>query len=98
MKQGLDIPSISEVYIDAHNTSHARTRLHGDMIIYHVIDHTLHMHLYMQCTTTEAEKVYRDTLEGDIPILLGDNSKQLKYRYDKEVRGKIQDSGFRRST
>ena len=26
MKEGLDIPSISETYIEAHNTSHARTR------------------------------------------------------------------------
>ena len=26
LKEGLDIPSISETYIEAHNTSHARTR------------------------------------------------------------------------
>ena len=65
MKEGLDGPSISEVYTEAHNTSHARTRLHGDMIINHVIDHTLHRestYKHIQCTTTQAEKAYRETL------------------------------------
>ena len=64
MKEGLDIPSISEMYTEAHNTSHARTRLQGDMVINHVIDHTLQReaaYSRKQCTTTEAEKVQRDT-------------------------------------
>ena len=51
LEAGLDIPSISTVYTEAHNVSHARTRLQGDMVINHVLDHTLtreetytHMH------------------------------------------------------
>ena len=64
MKEGLDIPSISEMYTEAHNASHARTRLQADMVINHVIDHTLQReaaYSRKQCTTTEAEKVQRDT-------------------------------------
>ena len=40
-EQGLDIPSISAVYIEAHNVSHARTRLQGDVIVTHVLDHAV---------------------------------------------------------
>ena len=49
----------------------------------------------MKCITTEAEKVYRETLhsitlQGEIPTFSGENAKQLKHRFDKEVRRKVQ--------
>ena len=98
MKEGLDIPSVSEVYIEAHNTSLARTRLQGDMIINHVIDHTLHReerYSHRKCITTEAEKVYRETLhsitlQGKIPTFLGEDANILEHRFNKEVRKKVQ--------
>ena len=40
-QQGLDIPSISTMYTEAHNTTHARTRLQGDLRVNQVIDHRL---------------------------------------------------------
>ena len=98
MKEGLDIPNVSEVYIEAHNTSLARTRPQGDMIINHVIDHTLHReerYSHRKCNTTEAEKVYRETLHsitlhGEIPTFLGEDANILKHRFTKEVRKKVQ--------
>ena len=40
-KQGLDIPAISAVYMEAHNVSHARTRLQVDVIVKHVLGHAV---------------------------------------------------------
>ena len=40
-KEGMDLPTISEIYTEAHNSSHTRTRLQGDMVVNLVLDHTL---------------------------------------------------------
>ena len=59
-KEGLDIPTISAIYTEAHNSSHTRTRLQGDMVCNLVLNHTLVReaeYSLMHCTTTEAEKV-----------------------------------------
>ena len=58
-KEGLDIPSISATYTEAHNVSHARTRLQGDMVINHVLDHTL-----------QREASYIKLLEGGATLQL----------------------------
>ena len=64
LEEALDIPSITSIYTEAHNTSHARTRLQGDPIINEVLDHTLNREA--ECvrgqTTTAAEKMFRDTI------------------------------------
>ena len=72
MEEALDIPAISAVYTEAHNTSHARTRLQGDPIINDILDHTLQRestYSRSSLTTTEAEKVFRETLDamGEVP-------------------------------
>ena len=41
MHIGMDIKSISEMYMEAHTVSHTRTRLKGDVIVNSVIDATL---------------------------------------------------------
>ena len=41
MQIGMDIKSISEMYMEAHTVSHTRTRLKGDVIVNSVIDATL---------------------------------------------------------
>ena len=46
---GVDIPSISAVYMEAHNVSHARTRLQGDVIVNHVLDHAVECESYYTC-------------------------------------------------
>ena len=37
LSEGLDIPSISKLYTEAHNTAHARTRLQYDIIVNNMI-------------------------------------------------------------
>ena len=41
LEGALNIPAISALYKEAHNNSHARTRLQGDSVINDVLDHTL---------------------------------------------------------
>ena len=100
LKEGLDIPSISSTYTEAHNTSHTRTRLQGDMVVNHVLDHTLqressYSHTY--CTTTEAEKVFLDTLgqntvEGRVPTYTGHNARKLQQNFNTALRNKVRNS------
>ena len=88
------------MYTEAHNASHARTRLQGDMVINHVIDHTLQReaaYSRKQCTTTESEKVYRETLQlntvqGEVPSYTGERAKQLQNRFNKEIRKQVRNT------
>ena len=96
----MDIPSISAVYTEAHNTSHARTRLLGDAVINEVLDHTLHReaeYTRSQQTTTMAEQVYRDTIhlntvEDQIPIYTGDQARQLTNKFNNLIRTKVRET------
>ena len=66
LAEALNIPTISAVYTEAHNTSHARTRLQGDKIINYVLDVTLAQedtYTHSAQTTTEAEKVFQEILQ-----------------------------------
>ena len=97
LKEGLKIPSISSTYTEAHNISHTRTRLQGDMFVNHVLDHTLQhessfSHTY--CTTTEADKVFLDTLgqhtvEGQVPNYTRHNARKLQQNLNTALRNKV---------
>ena len=59
-EQGLDIPTISALYTEAHNLSHARTRLKGDENINHVLDHAVQRestYVHRAGTNQQAEQV-----------------------------------------
>ena len=79
LKEALDIPAISSVYKEAHNMSHVRTRLQGDIVINNILDHTLEReatYTNSKQTTTEAEKLFLETLalntvDGTVPISTG---------------------------
>ena len=97
-EQALDIPSITTIYTEAHNTSHARTRLQGDSVINDVLDHTLDREAeYVRGqTTTMAEKVFRDTIhlntvDDTIPTYTGNRAKQLTQIFNTEIRTKVRD-------
>ena len=65
LKEALDIPSISHTYTEAHNVSHARTQLQGEICVNNVIDNTLQREQHFshkKCTTTEAEIMFKSTL------------------------------------
>ena len=71
----MDIPSISEIYTEAHNVSHARTRLQGDENINHVLDHAVQResnYTRTRGTNLQAEQIFQATLllntvGGDVP-------------------------------
>ena len=79
LEAALDITAILSVYIEAHNSSHTRTRLQGDSVINKVLDHTLAREAtYSRSfqTTTEAENVFMENLDlnnvnGEIPSSTG---------------------------
>ena len=68
--------------MEAHNTSHARTRLQGDTVINDVLDHALEREsLYTRTIrpTTEAENVFKASLDkvgGEISTFTGVGAKQ----------------------
>ena len=91
LEEALDIPSITSIYTEAHNTSHARTRLQGDSVINEVLDHTLNREA--ECvrgqTTTAAEKMFRDTIH----LNTVDNTipSTARKRFNNEIRTKVRD-------
>jgi len=99
LKEALDIPSISSVYTEAHNTSHARTRLQGDSVINDVLDHTLHREAeYTRSqTTTMAEQVFRDTIhlntvDDQVPQYTGDQARQLTHKFNTTIRTQVRNT------
>ena len=100
LAEALDIPAISAVYTEAHNTSHARTRLQGDKIINDVLDVTLareDTYTHSAQTTTEAEKVFQETLQlntvdGEIPTFTGEKARQLTIKFNADIRTKVKNA------
>ena len=100
LKEALDIPAISEMYTEAHNVSHARTRLQGDSTINTVIDLTLEReskYTRSRQTTTEAENLFRETLQlntldGEIPNFTGAEAKKLRNNFNSKIRTQVRNS------
>ena len=100
LQEALDIPAISAVYTEAHNTSHARTRLQGDSTINAMLDHTLAREATYSRghqTTMEAEEMFQDTLhlstvDGEIPTYNGEEARQLTYTFNKGIRTKVRNA------
>ena len=100
LEAALDIPAISSVYIEAHNSSHTRTRLQGDSVINEVLDHTLAREAtYSRSfqTTTEAENVFRKSLElntvdGEIPSFTGEKAKQHMSNFNMKIKTSVKNA------
>ena len=100
LQEALNIPAISSVYTEAHNTSHARTRLQGDQTINDILDHTLAREATYSRglqTTMEAEEVFQDTLhlntvDGEIPTYTGDEARQHTYTFNKGIKTKVRNA------
>ena len=100
LAEALDIPTVSAIYTEAHNTSHARTRLQGDKIINYVLDVTLAQedtYTHSAQTTTEAEKVFQEilqlnTLDGEIPTFTGQKARQLTNKFNADIRTKVRNA------
>ena len=100
LKEALDIPAISAVYTEAHNMSHARTRLQGDTVINNILDHTLEReatYTHSQQTTIEAEKLFLETLDlntvdGMVPSYKGEKAKQLTQAFNLNIQTKVRNA------
>ena len=65
-RNGLDIPSISSLYEEAHCVSHAATRLKGDATVNHILDCRVERESAWTrkgSTTVRAEEVYNEALQ-----------------------------------
>ena len=97
MHIGMDIKSISEMYMEAHTVSHTRTRLKGDVIVNSVIDATLTReaeYTRKKSTTSEAEATFYTVLQqitpdGTIPTFTGDNANQMKHQFNTKARTEV---------
>ena len=88
------------MYIEAHNVSHARTRLQGDVIVNHVLDHAVERqssYTSRQGTNQQAEEVYqsilqKNTVGGELPALSRNQfKKKIRNQVKDTTRGEIQE-------
>ena len=94
MKEGLDIKSISQLYMEAHAVSHGRTRLQGDLSANNVIDCTLEREscwTTKKTTTVESENNYLIALNmcapsGEAPTFTGEQATKLQHKFNMSVR------------
>ena len=83
--------------MEAHNSSHTRTRLQGDSVINDILDHTLAREAsYSRSfqTTSEAEKMFRRTLElntlgGLIPAFTGEKARQMRSNFHQKIKTSV---------
>ena len=97
MREGLNIKSISELYMEAHSISHARTRLEGDSTVNYVLDCTVAResnYTRKKCTSTQAESEYRrainyNTVQGEIPNFEYEEGQRDKRKFNLEIKNDI---------
>ena len=100
-RSGMHIKSISELYMEVHCVSHARTRLEGDANVNRVIDCSVSREenfTRKKCTTTEAEAeflraVNMYTVQGEIPTYSGyDNRDRDRRNFNIQIKDQIKTS------
>ena len=100
LSEGMNVQSISSLYIESHSVSHSRTRLQGDAQINHVLDTTLQREQNLSKiqnklrTTTVTENTFREVLDknlvdGEIPIYTGDKAKHLTAVFNHSVQKSV---------
>ena len=80
-----------------HFTSHARTMLNCNNVVYHVLDTTRLKegdYTRKKCTTSEAEITFMDvlhmnTVQGEIPNYTGDRARQLANNFSHSVQQQV---------
>ena len=94
MKEGMDVKSISQSYMEAHTVSHVRTRLQGDSGVNNAIDHTLEREgcwTTKKSTVIECEVNFTNALNmcatsGEAPTFTGEQAAKLQHRFNMSVR------------
>ena len=97
---GMNIKAISELYMEAHCISHARTRLEGDSDVNFVLDCTVSResrYTHKKCTTAEAEVEYQravnmNTVQGEIPNFEYEDGEKEKRKFNLEIKNQIKTS------
>ena len=96
----MNIKSISELYMEAHCISHARTRLEGDSHVNYVLNCTVEResrYTRKKCTTAEAESEYQrainlNTVQGEIPSFEFEDGDKQKKKFNLEIKNQIKTS------
>ena len=98
LQAGMNIRSISELYMETHCISHARTRLVGDRNVNHVLDCTVEResrYVRKKSTTAAAESIYNkainlNTVQGEIPNFeYYEDGRRLKDKFILEIKDQI---------
>jgi hypothetical protein len=100
LKEGMDLRSISDLYMEVHTASHTRTRLKGDMAINHVLDSTLRREGNLSRTsgrlhtTTVAEATFQKVLSvtvpgGALPSAAGEQDRQLEVQFSHNIQTQV---------
>ena len=98
LRAGMHFKSISELYMEAHCVSQARTRLQGDINVNFAIDCAIERESNIsrkKCTTSEAETIIEqalnmNTVQGEIPEFSGyENCDRDKQNFEKEIKEHI---------
>ena len=93
MKEGLNVKSISELYMESHTVSHTRTRLKGDSNVNSVISSSLEresLFTRKKSTCNEAERTFLtglhcNTVMDEIPDFTGERASVQKHQFDAKV-------------
>jgi hypothetical protein len=100
LSEGMDLRSISDLYMEVHTASHTRTRLKGDSGINHVLDSTLQREAGLSQTsgrlhtTTVAEATFQEVLSavvpgGELPHAAGEQDRQLEYLFTQRIQTRV---------
>ena len=100
MREGLNFKSISELYMETHTISHARTRLEGDSNVNYVLNCTVTResnYTRKKGTTAEAEVEYQravnmNTVQGEIPNFEYEEGDKDKRKFNLEIKNQIKSS------
>ena len=93
-KEGLDIKSISQLYMETHTVSHVRTRTQGDSSVNNAINSSLEREsccTINKSTIVECEASYLDALiqcapGGEVSEFNGEQSAKLQKQFNANVR------------
>ena len=94
LKEGLDCKSISQLYMECHAVSHARTRLKGNASINQVLESTVQREQKLSQTsgrlhtTTLLEEVFQQvlhlsTVAGEVPNYTREQGRHLQEKFNQ---------------
>ena len=96
-KEGLNIKSISQTYMEVHTQSHVRTRLQGDSSVNNAVNCTLEREsswstkksTTVECETTLLNALQINTGSSEIPNIIGEQDPRLKSQFNNTIKKSV---------